>query len=204
MRSFSAVRLLQALVLLLPLGSPGARAFDLNALNAQLRAQPVVRGDFVQEKHLRALPQPLVSRGQFVLAQDHGLLWLLRSPLQQDYRITASGIARRSTEGWQASAGQSPSERQNRLILALLSGDGEALAADFSLQLEGSAEAWQLTLTPRGALLGQIFTRVQLSGGQNVEQIEIFETQGDRTRMRLSAIRSDTPLSDTERHDFLD
>lgn len=184
--------------------SQGAQAFDLDALNAQLRGQPVLRGDFVQEKHLRALPQPLVSRGQFVLAQEQGLLWQLRSPLQQDYRISASGIARRTAEGWQASAGQSASERQNRLILALLSGDSEALGADFNLQLDGTANAWQLNLTPRGALLGQIFTRVQLRGGQHVEQIEIFETQGDRTLMRLSALRSDTPLSDTERHDFLD
>src|SRR5690606_8453225 len=114
-KSFSAVHLLQAVALLLLLGSAGAQAFDLDALNAQLRAQPVLHGDFVQEKHLRALPQPLVSRGQFVLAREHGLLWQLRSPLQQDYRISASGIARRTAEDWQASAGQSANERQNRL-----------------------------------------------------------------------------------------
>jgi hypothetical protein len=30
----------------------------------------------------------LVSKGTFVLAKDHGLLWLLKTPLQQDYRIT--------------------------------------------------------------------------------------------------------------------
>lgn len=203
MKLHRAGSLLQALSLLLVLfASPLAHAFDLDALNAQLSGQPVVRGDFVQEKHLRALPQPLLSRGQFILAQGQGLLWQLRSPLQQDYRISASGIARRSAEGWHSSPGQPASERQNRLILALLSGDGEALAADFNLQLDGSADAWTLALTPRGALLGQVFTRVQLSGGRNVEQIEIVETQGDRTLMRLSGIRSDTALSDTERHDF--
>lgn len=196
--------LVQGLVLLLVLcASAGAHAFDLEALNAQLRAHPVLRGDFVQEKHLRALPQPLLSRGQFVLARDQGLLWLLRSPLQQDYRISPRGIARRTADGWQASSGNA-SERQNRLILALLSGDAEALAADFSLQLVGTAQTWTLSLTPRGTLLGQIFSQVRLSGGRLVEQIEIVETQGDRTLMRLAEVRSDTPLSDAERHDFLD
>jgi hypothetical protein len=196
--------LLRGLLLLLALSaSLGARAFDLEALNSQLRTHPVLRGDFVQEKYLRALPQPLLSRGQFVLARDQGLLWLLRSPLQQDYRISAKGIARRGADGWQPARGHA-SERQNRLILALLSGDGDALAADFTLQLAGSAEAWTLSLTPRGALLGQIFSQVRLSGGQAVEQIEIVETQGDRTLMRLEQVRSDATLSDTERHDFLD
>lgn len=191
------------LALLLALCAAGtAQAFDLDALNSQLRAQPVLRGTFVQEKHLRALPQPLLSRGQFVLARDQGLLWSLRSPLEQDYRISPGGIARRSAAGWQPAGGAG--ERQNRLILALLSGDGEALAADFSLQLSGSADAWHLSLTPRGALLGQIFSQVRLSGGQQVEQIEILETQGDRTLMRLSEVRGDTALSDTERHEFLD
>lgn len=204
MKPHAALRLLQTFALLLALlGCQGVQAFDLDALNAQLRAHPVLRGDFVQEKHLRALPQPLVSRGQFVLVRDQGLLWHVRSPLQQDYRIGAAGIARRTSEGWQAGSG-SASERQNRLILALLSGDAKTLAADFNLQLQGRAQAWTLLLRPRGALLEQIFSQVRLSGGQNVEQIEIFETQGDRTLMRLSAIRSDTSLSDTERHDFPD
>src|SRR5690606_34418174 len=72
------------LVLIFWVFAPLAQAFDLAQLNSQLRQQPVVRGSFIQEKHLRALPQPLVSRGRFVLAQEFGLLWLLQTPLQQD------------------------------------------------------------------------------------------------------------------------
>jgi hypothetical protein len=78
-----------------------AHAFDLQQLSDQLAKPSVVQGSFIQEKHLRALPQPLVSKGTFVLAKDHGLLWLLKTPLQQDYRISAQGIARRDANGWQ-------------------------------------------------------------------------------------------------------
>jgi len=75
---------------------PGlAQAFDLQQLSDQLSRPEVIHGRFIQEKHLRALPQPLTSKGHFVLAKNHGLLWLLQTPLQQDYRITAQGIARR-------------------------------------------------------------------------------------------------------------
>ncbi|MDF2794344.1 MAG: hypothetical protein K0S85_2097, partial [Pseudomonas orientalis] len=61
-----------------------AHAFDLQQLSDQLAKPSVIHGNFTQEKHLRALPQPLVSKGTFVLAKDHGLLWLLKTPLQQD------------------------------------------------------------------------------------------------------------------------
>ena len=73
--------------------SLNAHAFDLQQLSDQLAKPSVIHGSFIQEKHLRALPQPLVSKGTFVLAKNHGLLWLLKTPLQQDYRITAKGIA---------------------------------------------------------------------------------------------------------------
>ena len=44
--------------------SQSALAFDLDELSAQLAKPAVVRGPLIQEKHLRALPQPLTSRGQ--------------------------------------------------------------------------------------------------------------------------------------------
>ena len=44
-----------------------ADAFDLTQLGRQLSEPKVIRGNFTQEKYLRALPQPLVSTGTFVL-----------------------------------------------------------------------------------------------------------------------------------------
>jgi len=94
----------------------GAHAFDLQQLSNQLAKPSVIHGSFIQEKHLRALPQPLVSKGTFVLAKDHGLLWLLKTPLQQDYRISAQGIARRDANGWQLLPNKSAGAEQNRLL----------------------------------------------------------------------------------------
>nr|WP_256834321.1 outer membrane lipoprotein carrier protein LolA [Pseudomonas oleovorans] len=179
-----------------------ALAFDLDQLSEQLGEPEVVRGGFIQEKHLRALPQPLTSRGTFVLAKDHGLLWLLESPLQQDYRIDAQGIARRSEQGWQFVAQQSATAQQNRLFLAVLKGDSSGLRQDFELSLSGSAEAWQLDLTPRSVLLKQVFKAIVITGGELVQRIELQETQGDSTVLRLENNQADQSLSDAERHDF--
>lgn len=182
---------------------PGlAQAFDLQQLSDQLSRPEVIHGRFIQEKHMRALPQPLTSKGHFVLAKNHGLLWLLQTPLQQDYRITAAGIARRDAGGWQMLPGKSAGAEQNRLFLAVLQGDSSGLQRDFELKLQGSAQNWQLQLIPRSLLLKQIFNQINIDGGALVQRIELLEAQGDRTLLIMQDSSSAQPLSEAEQHDF--
>ncbi|WP_313407843.1 outer membrane lipoprotein carrier protein LolA [Stutzerimonas kunmingensis] len=195
---------LTAIALLMAANMAMAQTFDLPQLAEQLSGPAVVRGDFIQEKHLRALPQPLTSHGQFALSRDHGLLWLLQQPIRQDYRITPEGIARRSENGWQAVDPQGGSARQNQLFLAVLSGDTQALQRDFQLELSGEATAWRLQLTPRSALLKQIFADIDIQGGETVTQIELHEAQGDRTLIRLLDSRIDDSLTAREQRDLAD
>jgi hypothetical protein len=179
-----------------------ANAFDLQQLSEQLAKPDVIHGQFIQEKHLRALPQPLISKGSFVLAKNHGLLWLLNTPLQQDYRISAKGIARRDNNGWQLLPNKSAGAEQNRLFLAVLQGDSSGLQRDFELALSGDAQQWKLTLTPRSLLLKQVFNQININGGALVQTIELLETQGDSTVLRMQDSNASQPLSDAEQHDF--
>jgi hypothetical protein len=182
-----------------------AHAFDLQQLSEQLAKPSVIHGRFVQEKHLRSLPQPLTSKGDFVLAKDFGLLWLLNTPLKQDYRITSAGIARRAMDEdgrWQMLPGKSAGAEQNRLFLAVLQGDSSGLQRDFDLHVTGDAQAWRLTLVPRSLLLQQVFKQINIDGGALVERIELLETQGDSTLLKMIDSTSATPLSDSERADF--
>lgn len=181
-RPFRALLLLGLLCL-----SSLAQAFDLQQLSDQLAKPAVVQGSFIQEKHLRALPQPLLSKGRFVLARDFGLLWLLETPLKQDYRINASGISRRESVGdvstWKPVPNKNAGAEQNRLFLAVLQGDSSGLQRDFDLQLNGDANAWQLTLTPRSMLLQQVFKQINIDGGGLVQRIELLETQIGRAHV---------------------
>jgi hypothetical protein len=182
--------------------APLAQAFDLQQLSEQLARPEVIHGQFIQEKHLRALPQPLISKGRFVLAKNHGLLWLLRTPLQQDYRITAKGIARRDGNAWQMLPNKSAGAEQNRLFLAVLQGDSSGLQRDFELSLSGQPQQWKLTLTPRSVLLKQVFKQINIDGGELVQRIELLETQGDSTVLRMQDATGAQPLSEAEQHDF--
>ncbi|WP_055136911.1 outer membrane lipoprotein carrier protein LolA [Pseudomonas corrugata] len=182
--------------------SPLAQAFDLQQLSEQLGRPDVIHGQFIQEKHLRALPQPLVSKGHFVLVKKQGLLWLLQTPLQQDYRITAQGIARRDGSVWQMLPNKSAGAEQNRLFLAVLQGDSTGLLRDFELSLSGEPQQWKLTLTPRSVLLKQVFNQINIDGGELVQRIELLETQGDSTVLRMQDSVATQPLSEAEQHDF--
>ncbi|SDA83307.1 Outer membrane lipoprotein carrier protein LolA [Pseudomonas sp. NFACC15-1] len=191
-----------SICLLLCCLAPLAQAFDLQQLSDQLARPEVIHGQFIQEKHLRALPQPLTSKGRFVLAKNHGLLWLLQTPLQQDYRITAQGIARRDGNAWQMLPNKSAGAEQNRLFLAVLQGDSSGLQRDFELSLSGEPQQWKLTLTPRSVLLKQVFNQINIDGGELVQRIELLETQGDSTVLRMQDSTSAQPLSEAEQHDF--
>ena len=190
-------------LLLLSISTPHVQAFDLADLSAQLAKPTVVRGPFIQEKHLRALPTPLTSQGQFTLSRDHGLLWLLQKPLKQDYRIADSGIARRTAAGWQQQPGQDVAAQQSRLFLAVLKGDRSGLERDFDLQLTGEQNAWQLQLTPHSLLLKQIFSAIRIDGGALVERIELIETQGDRTVLKMPQSQAGDALTAQERADLV-
>lgn len=182
-----------------------ARAFELDDLQQQLRATPIVRGHFVQQKFLRSLPQPLTSRGDFTLATGRGLLWLLRSPIAQDLRISANGIARRGPDGaWQALPQHTGAGRENRLFLSVLAGDTSGLRENFDLTLTGDAGAWQLLLQPRSVLLRQIFDNIQINGGKLVDRIELREVQGDRSVLQMTDAAAADALTPEEQRAFAD
>lgn len=197
-RQMAAAALLAAL-------SWQAWAFDLDDLQAQLQTAQVVRGDFIQDKHLRSLPQPLRSRGSFTLATGKGLLWRALTPIALDMRITAQGIARREPDGtWRALPARGTGDRESKLFLAVLAGDTKGLQDNFDITIEGEARAWTLTLVPRSRLLKQIFDRIHISGGQLVDTIELIETQGDRSVLRMVDAQADTQLTVEEQRAFAD
>ena len=191
-----------AMIFLAALALPGW-AFNLDDLQTQLQAMPVVRGDFTQKKFLRSLPQALTSRGTFTLATGKGLLWRARTPINLDMRITQQGIARLEPDGtWQASMPRTGSSQETDLFLALLSGNTQGLKNNFDITLNGDKTAWQLTMTPHSALLKQIFKVIHVSGASLVDTIELRETQGDRSVLQMLNAQAVQQLTEDEARAF--
>ncbi|WP_295385389.1 LolA-related protein [uncultured Thiodictyon sp.] len=71
-------------------------------------------------------------------------------------------------------------------LRAILTGDRQALERLYRLKLEGSPQRWALELKPLDAAVGWSIARIRVEGtGDEVRSVEIQQTDGDRSVMRV-------------------
>jgi hypothetical protein len=71
-------------------------------------------------------------------------------------------------------------------LRATLAGDRQALERVYRLSLAGTSNSWTLYLAPLDASLGSLTTHIRIEGvGNEVRTIEILQTDGDRSVMRV-------------------
>ncbi|GAL02452.1 putative transmembrane protein [Photobacterium aphoticum] len=70
-----------------------SQTLTLAALQQRLAAQTLVRGDFVQTRHMAMFNAPLVSSGHFLLAQDQGLQWQQTVPFLVSLILTQDKLS---------------------------------------------------------------------------------------------------------------
>lgn len=157
----------------------------------RLADAPVLRGRFEQRKTLKGFKNPLVSRGDFLVAKDRGVVWHTREPFESSLVVTRERLLSRQADGrvdTKVEARDEPGLRAvNEMLFALMAADLQALAARFRIEgeLQGS-EGWRLVLTPREAALAQWLARVELEGERFVRSVKLTESQGDASQIRFS------------------
>ncbi len=178
-------------------------AGEAAGVRARLAKPVLLRGEFVQEKQLHGFRNPLKSSGDFLLLRERGIAWNTRAPFASSTRLTRSKLLATMPDGSSRvliDASSSPGMAAvNALLMALVAGDLDALAARFTLKetLRGDA-GWSLALQPRDATLKQAFSSIVLDGDRYVRGVEIVEPGGDRTRIRFAALRESPPATRAE------
>lgn len=180
-----------------------AIATDASAATRLTEGQ-ILRGRFIQERHLRGFDAPLRTEGSFVLVPGRGLIWRAETPFAITTVITASGLTQDvgGTETLRLPAGRVPF--LNRLYVMLngaLSGDWTSIEAEFPLTRSGTDAAWQARLTPNrpgGADLA--LSAITLSGGRLVERVRIERPNGDADEITFhdQAIATARPRPDED------
>ena len=165
-----------------------AFAITPDEIAANMQKSQVVSGKFTQNRHLRGMDKPMQTQGQFALAQNHGLLWQVETPLTLKLRLTQNGVEQWNNpkNQWIKSkqAGQSA---QFELFTALLGGNISVLNQHFTPKSDGSPQNWTLTLEPKSAMMKQIFTQISVQGGNTVSQVILQEKQGDKVEIQFIA-----------------
>lgn len=170
-----------------------------SAVAGKLANPPLLRGQFEQQKQLRGFRNPLLSKGEFLLAKDRGVVWTTRSPFASTLVLTKQRLLLRKADGGTRNLGgpqASPAVgTANALLMALLAGDIQVLSRQFDLQEKMSVDgSWRLELLPKAGTLKKVFTRIELQGDRYVRSVRLEEVRGDRTDIRFLQLR-ETPAA---------
>ncbi|WP_375760891.1 outer membrane lipoprotein carrier protein LolA [Corallococcus exercitus] len=192
------------LALAFALLSVSAHAADLvKDVRARLVDAPLVRGQFEQKKTVAGFKKPLVSKGDFLLARDQGVLWNTRTPFASTLTLTRKSLSAEQGAGGAAYHLDSTKEPAlaavNELLFALLSGDVASLQKRFKVEgaLVGAA-GWKLELTPTDAGLARVFKHIRLEGDGYVRQVQLDETRGDSSVITFEQLAQTPPPNATE------
>jgi hypothetical protein len=160
------------------------------------QAQPVVfslqtssdqQGQFVQEKHLTVLTQPFVTKGSYHYQKKLGLIWHTQQPVESKIKITTEGVSERQADGHFKSL--TTNSQFSELLLALFSGEQQSLQQQFSIEQQDN----KLTLTPKSAQIASVILKISLLLNDNgIQQIVLYEPEGNYTNIFLSEITSST------------
>lgn len=185
-------------ILALLMSAASAQAALRDDIAANLKQHKITRGIFNQQKTLPILSQPLVSSGRFLYDAEQGVLWYVEHPVNSKVVINAKGIF---ADGALLAGGSGGAMLQN-IFKGLLSGDLQNLQTQFDIREEGNRKQWRMLLTPRSQPLSAAISSIELSGGEDAQQLTINEKQGSVTRLALSQHEHPVQLSASELQEF--
>ncbi|MDR3439086.1 LolA-related protein [Telmatospirillum sp.] len=149
-----------------------------------LAAGQVLRGHFVQERHMTGFNAPLKTEGHLVLSAGKGLIWRAEKPFAVTTVITADGLTQASggTETTRLPAAKLPFlSHLYDMLGGALTGDWHALESDFSIATTGTDKAWQVVLTPRQdqSPIAMRIRTITVTGSKFVDHVTIAKPDGD-------------------------
>ncbi len=154
-------------------------------------AGEVLRGHFVQMRHLAGFTKPLKSEGSFVLSPGRGLIWHNEKPFNSTAIITGGGILQLANgrEAMRLSASKLPGLAQLYGVLsAALSGNTGPLQQTFAVTQSGNEDGWRIELkplNPNSQAMSQVKGLV-LKGSRYVDSVEVERAGGDVDRIAFS------------------
>jgi hypothetical protein len=154
------------------------------AETAVLKAGDVLRGRFVQERHMQGFATPLRSEGRFVVAPGRGLIWRAETPFAITTVVTPAGLVQSidGAETSRLSTARLPFlARLYDMLTAALAGDWGGLEGAFTVTRKGEYVVLKPP-RPDDPNLPAITARL----GRFVDEVEIMKPGGDRDRLLFS------------------
>lgn len=155
---------------------------------------PLRSGAFRQQKTVAGLPLPLISSGRFAVSGQQ-LHWQTRSPFEAETRFTGTAIEQWEAGQlrWSLSQAEQPVVAVvSELMRALVLGDLVSLNNHFSVQdFSIRRDCWQIDLAVLDPALAQALQKISASGCARVENLQVWERNGNHTQIELMQASND-------------
>lgn len=169
-----------------------------------LFSNPFIRAKFVQQRSLKVLRHPLVTKGLFLHLPEKGFIWQTNEPYKSTLLVSADSIRILNGDGnILNSGGQNKSAVMDfyKAFSAVLSGDQKKLNNLFVIVEHVSEDGLQrVKLQLNESFAADIIQNIIVKGRNSVEYIHIVEKNGDATEIKFFAkIRNIDNLTSAER-----
>jgi len=168
--------------------TPQTRA-AFNATCANLAANPIVKGNFAQEKHLSRLNRSLMSSGNFIIAAEQGMVWETLRPfpstmiMGKDFIMQVRPDGRKSVISAQ---GNETFTQMSDVLSSVFSGQSQGLLENFDVYFSGSVSNWTMGLLPKDRVFASFIVRITMRGDSAIKSIRLFEPNSDIITYTLS------------------
>lgn len=166
-----------------------AAEWSVTDLMQMLSQQKTRKAAFVEKKYIAALQQPLESSGELSFTAPDRLEKRIVKPKSEAVILEGDKVLIERSNGRKLTLSLSDRPEVSGFvesIRATLVGDRSALERFYSLHLDGSAEQWQLSLTPLQPQMLKIISEIRIVGSRDIiATIEFKQADGDRSVMTI-------------------
>ena len=167
-----------------------ASGWGLPQLMASMQTVHQASGNFVENKYVQMLKQPLQSSGRLIYAAPDRLQKQTVSPSPSDLIVNGDHLTVQQPDGELRYVSLSQYPEIGALIesiRATLAGDTATLSRYYEPSLGGTSNDWLLQLNPRDQRLRKLLTMVRIQGeGTSIRNVETLEPDGDHTEMTIT------------------
>lgn len=168
----------------------GAADDALPAIMQRLAAVKTLEARFEERKTLAMLQRPLLSSGELYYRAPAYLRKRTLQPQPEDYTVDGDWLTVETVDSGRRDFALSGYPQLLPFVEALRAtqaGDRATLERYYQVECSGTAESWQLHLTPRDPAAAEYLSAIVIHGRQGwIDRIETQEADGDRSLMTVT------------------
>lgn len=178
-------------MLLLAVTFANAAEWGMSDLMQMLSQHKSGTATFVDKKYIAMLDQPLESSGELSFTAPDHLEKRTLKPKPEAVFLDGDKLTLVRADGRKMTVSLSDRPEVSAFvesIRATLSGDRSALERYYTVELNGTADQWQLTLTPVQPKMLKVINQIRIGGLRaQVKTIAFYQADGDHSVMTITS-----------------